>query len=351
MRRPIRTLVTIIGLMGGMLSDSGWGWAQTFPLSLVDQANHTLNLTAAPQRVGTPGISLASFILALGGQEQLASITPEVQSTPWLRRILPKISQLPTPFVRPASVHLEPLLTRKPDLVALWNTHQALGARLERLGIPVLYLGYSNATEMMTAARLLGQALGPASQAQAERFIQYYQGNLERVASALRPLKDTERPRVYYAALSPLHTEGQNSMVNHWIEQAGGINVAAQAGLPAEAQVSLEQLLIWQPEFIITLERSTQQAILDDPRWQSLPAVQAGRVLLNPKGINAWCTRATETALQIFWAAQQFHPQLFSTLDLAAETRRFYQELYQYSLSDQEVRLILQGADPQEITP
>lgn len=350
MRRSHR-LMTLIGLAGVLLSYSSWGWAQTFPLSLVDQAQHRLQLAATPQRVGTPGISLASFILALGGQEQLASITPEVQSNPWLRRILPNISQLPTPFVRPASVHLEQLLAHKPDLVALWNTHQGLGGRLERLDIPVLYLGYSNATEMMSAARLLGQALGPTSQAQAERFIQYYQGNLDRVSSALQTLKDTERPRVYYAALSPLHTEGQHSMVNHWIEQAGGINVAAHAGLPAEAQVSLEQLLVWQPEFIITLDRNTQQAIEDDPRWQSLAAVQAGRVLLNPKGINAWCTRASETALQILWAAQHFHPQLFPSLDLAAETRHFYQSFYQYRLSDQEVQLILQGADPQELTP
>lgn len=311
---------------------------------LKDQAGHLLPLSEPVKRVGTPGISLASLILALGGWQQLSAITPEVQNNPWLRRIIPEISRLPTPFARPAGVHLEQLLLDKPGLAVLWLTHQALGARLERLGIKVLYLGYSTEGEMIQAVRLLGQALGLS--AQAEAFIQYYQHNLQRVSAALADLPKSARPRVYYAGLSPLHTEGQQSMVERWIEQAGGINVAAQAGLPAEAQVSLEQLLIWQPEFIITLEESARQAILNDPRWRSLAAVQHGRVLLNPKGINAWCTRAAETALQVLWAAQQLHPQRLAALDMPEETRRFYQQFYQYTLTDEEVQLMLQGAPP-----
>lgn len=318
---------------------------------LLDQRGHSVQLPTSVKRVGTPGISLASLILALGGRSQLYAITPEVQSNPWLRRIMPEISRLPTPFVRPAGVQLESLLIHKPDLVTLWLNHQGLGERLERLGLPVLYVGYRNAEEMHQAARLLGHALGPAPSQRAEAFIQYYQHTVQRVAQGLTGLGDAERPRVYYAALSPLHTEGQASMVTTWIEQAGGLNVAAQAGLPAEAQVSLEQLLVWQPHVIITLEASTQAAILKDPRWQSLPAVRDGRVWVNPKGINAWCTRAAETALQVLWAAQSLHPARFQNVDLVEETRRFYQQFYQYALTDAEIQHILRGADPSDLLP
>ncbi|ACO79251.1 periplasmic solute binding protein of iron siderophore transporter [Azotobacter vinelandii CA] len=339
--RPIGWLL----LVGLALQGAAPAWTQE-QRSLTDQAGHVLHLPARVERVGTPGISMASLILALGGRAQLSAITPEVQGNPWLLRLMPEIGRLPTPFVRPAGVHLEQLLAGKPDLVTLWTTHQALGTRLERLGMAVLYLGYDSPEDMIGAARLLGQALGPAQRARAEAFVDYYRNVLQRVSAGLSGLDDAEKPRLYYAGLSPLSTEGQDSMVDAWIERAGGINVAARAGLPADAQVSLEQLLVWQPQFIVVLEESTRRAILADPRWQSLPAVRDGRVLLNPKGINAWCTRAAETALQVLWAARQLHPQRFADVDMAAETRDFYRRFYQYELSDEEVGLILQGADP-----
>lgn len=307
---------------------------------------HAARISGSAQRIGTPGISMASLILVLSDRHKLAAITPEVRDNPWLTRIAPEVSRLPTPFSRPAGVNTEALLATRPDLVILWQGNQLLGSQLEALAIPVLQMSYGTPEEMKAAIRQLGHALGREEMARGEALIAYYEHNLQRVAKALRGLPERARPRVYYASIVPLHTEGSKSMVNSWIEAAGGINVAARGGLQGDGQVHLEDIVKWDPEIIVTLDAAGRQAILDDPRWRMISAVRNRRVLVNPKGINAWCTRAAEAALQVLWAAGMFHPELLPGLDMAAETRRFYRQFYAYELNDEEVTHVLQGLPP-----
>ncbi len=314
--------------------------------TLTDQTGHTLTLAGPVTRVGTPGISMASLILALSEPQKLVAITPEVRDNPWLQRIVPAVRQAGTPFTRPAGVNLEALLALQPQLVTLWTGNPHLARRLAPLGIAVLNLEYHDPDSLKAAVRLLGDAMGPAEQKKATAFVQYYDSVLQRVSQGLAGLPGQQRPRVYYAGATPLDTEGRHSMVDAWIRLAGGLNVAAEAGLQADARIQPEQLLLWDPDLIITLDRHQQQAIQADPRWQSLRAVREQRVLANPGGINAWCTRAAESALQLLWAARLFHPERFAGLDLAGETRYFYQTFYHYLLDEAELARVLHGEPP-----
>ncbi|WP_052314989.1 hypothetical protein [Thiocystis violascens] len=50
--------------------------------TLVDQAGQILHLSEPVQRIGTPGISMASLILAIGGGDSLQAVAPEVRDNP-----------------------------------------------------------------------------------------------------------------------------------------------------------------------------------------------------------------------------------------------------------------------------
>ena len=312
----------------------------------IDLIGHRIDVPAEVQRVGTPGISMASLIVVLGGPAKLVAATPEVRDNPWLRRIAPALAQVPVPFTRPVGVNPESLLALRPELVTLWFGNAPTAARIEALGIPVFTLGYTTPDEMRQTVRLLGRAMGPMEAERAELFVRYYDDNLARVAQGLAGLLPAERPRVYYASLDPLLTEGSASMIDAWITHAGGINTAARAGLKGDGHVQLEDVLAWNPQIIVTLDTAQRDAILADARWQHVDAVRNHRVLVNPRGVNAWCTRATEAALQVLWAAKTLHPKRFASIDMAAETRRFYRLFYRYELDDDEVARVLGGLPP-----
>lgn len=345
MRQPTTTGRLLLALLLLVASGAVAGAA----IQVTDQRGRTLAFDQPVQRLGTPGISLASLILLLGGPSSLMAVAPEVLDNPWLQRLWPELSDLPTPFSRPAGVNPESLLQLRPELVALWHNHTPLGRRLESLGIPVVYFNYGTPAELQQAALLLGRLLGDAAYARAEAFVADYQRQLDRVAAALADLPAAGRPGVYYASIGLLHTEGSDSMVDAWVRLAGGRNLAAAAGLQRDVRIHLEDLLAWNPDIIITQTAALQQSLLADGRLQGIKAVREGRVIANPASINAWCTRAAEAALQVPWAAQVFHPERFAGLDLAAETRRFHQDYYGLQLTDEEVARILRGQPPQRI--
>lgn len=329
------------------------GWSTQSPkaetgIALTDQSGRTMFLPGPARRVGTPGISMASLLLAIGGRGSLAAATPEVASNPWLTRIFPELSGLPTPFSRPTGFNLEALLARRPDMALLWRGTARQRAVLESAGVPVLTVAYATPAELRRAARLLGRALGPEAEARAAAFVRFYDAALARVAAGLAGLPAPARPRVYYASIDPLRTEGAGTMVDSWISLAGGVNVAAAAGLRGDARMHMEDVLALDPQVVFAIGRSQRAAILADPRWRGVAAVRAGRVYVCPKGVNVWSARAAETALQVLWAAKTLHPDRFRALDIEEETRRFHKIFYGYDLSPDELSRMLRGDPPPE---
>jgi iron complex transport system substrate-binding protein len=206
-------------------------------------------------------------------------------------------------------------------------------------------VGFARQHRAKTPEARVPTALGADGIRKAEDFLRYYRRNLRRVDAALATASDRQRPRVYFASTDPLRTEGRGSMADSWITSAGGQNVAAEA-VDRDGRVSFDQVIRWAPDVIVVLEASVRAAIVEDPRWQSLAAVREGLVMVNPRGINAWCTRASETALQVLWAAKLFHPGLLADVDLRREVRDFHQRFYGYVLTEGEIDRMLSGAPP-----
>lgn len=298
------------------------------------------------RRIATPGISLASLVVALTGPQSLAAVAPEVRHNLWLQRVFPAAESWSTPFSSSNVANVELLLKVDPSLVILWRSGKAVAERLRRLNLPVVEVSYSTPQEMIGATRVIADALGPEARQRAEALIAFYQRALAEVAAQTHSLQECAKPRVYYAGISPRHTEGQNSMVDAWISSAGGVNVAAAAGYQKNVEVSVEQVLSWDPDVVITLDAHERDVFLSDARWSPMKAVVTRRVYACPKGVNSWCTRAAEASLQVLWAAKILHPRLFQSLEVGRNVRAFYAEFYGYVLDDSELQNVVNGLPP-----
>lgn len=334
-------------LSGLLLLLASWagGPAVASTVQLLDQEGHPLFLAEPAQRLASHGVSMTTLILLLGGQQQLVATSSEVKANPWLHQIFPALATITTPFTGSAStVDIETLLARHPDLVVIWKGNPALRQQLTRLGIPTLTLGYSTPEELTAAIRLLASAMGPDARQIAANYLAYYQGNIALLQRQLGHLAAQDKPKIYYSASSPLETEGRQTLVDSWIREAGGQNVAD--GIPGSQRIALETLLSWDPDIIIVRDKQNLSAFTQDPRLARLRAVKTGRLYVNPKGLNVWSTRAGETALQLLWAARCFHPQRFASIDLRREVAWFYQTFYHYPLSARELDRLLAGDPP-----
>lgn len=130
------------------------------------------------------------------------------------------------------------------------------------------------------------------------------------------------------------------------IERAGGRNVADDGGATRGlVNASIEQVIVANPDTIVTWDRNFFASVFDDPLWQGISAVQEGRVYLSPTAPFGWIDRppSLNRMMGLQWMAGLMYPTLWQA-DLRADTRAFYKLYYHVDLSDEDLERLLEWA-------
>ena len=290
------------------------------------------------------------MVLMLGGADKLVATSLQARKQPWLRRLYPRIAEVPAAFDAAGGVNVETLIGARPDVVLM-----AYGGSLPRwmdaieaYHVPIVMMPNDSLDGLKTTVRMTGEVLGERESRIAAEYIRYFDANLRRVTQVTSQLPQSERPKVLHTATPGiLVVDGRDSVIDDWIRVAGGVNAADVVGLGRP--VSMEQVAAWDPDVIIVgtaPNQRSRQAILDDPRWRQIKAVREGRVFANPSGAYLWDRHSAEAALQVLWAAKTLHPELFADLDVKAETRRFYSRFFHHELTGPELASIMNATAP-----
>lgn len=264
------------------------------------------------------------------------------------QRDLPEVGLLTG---RGDTANVEIVLNLKPDLIvdfgSVRDTFASLATSVqERTGISyVLIDGRFDATA--ASFRVLGNMLGVPERG--EVLARYTEDLFARLDKTLA-VHEYKRPRVYLArGPEGLETGLKGSINTEIIERAGGRNVAesndARRGI---VNVSPEQLLLWNPDIIITWDRNFHAKVMkgDDPLWQGLKAVREGRVYLAPTAPFGWIDRppSVNRLIGLPWLASIFHGERFA-FDIREDTRAFYKLFYHVDVSDADLQTLIAWAD------
>ena len=109
---------------------------------------------------------------------------------------------------------------------------------------------------------------------------------------------------------------------------------------------SIEQVLVWNPEVIVTIDRDFATQIYDDPAWATIAAVRARRVHLSPKLPFGWVDfpPSVNRLIGLWWLAKILYPDLFPE-NLSLLTREFYEKFYHVRVTDQQIDHVLAERD------
>jgi iron complex transport system substrate-binding protein len=250
------------------------------------------------------------------------------------------------------TVSLERLVAAKPDLVldfgSVSATFVSLADRVQsQTGIPYVLVDGSFAATS-TSVNLAGDILGkPARGAEIAGYIQKTFALVDGVLSRAPP---TKRPRVYLArGPEGLETGGRGSLNSEIIERVGAVNVAEGLGGRGNiATASLEQILAWNPDAIVTIDRGFFRDVKSKPGWDKLKAVTEGRVYLSPSEPWGWIDAppSINRMIGLRWLLSIFYPEA-AHVDLRADTREFYKNFYGVAVSDAQIdRLLGVGKSP-----
>jgi iron complex transport system substrate-binding protein len=162
----------------------------------------------------------------------------------------------------------------------------------------------------------------------AEALALWYESELKDARS--RAARAKAKPLVYYGrGPAGLQTGGRGSINVEVLELLGARN-AAEGARPGLATVSFEQVILWNPEVILTTDPNFWRLAWVDARWRAVEAVQRKQVFLSPHLPFGWFDfpPGANRLLGIWWAGKLLEPAAFADVDLRAKAREFHRRFY-----------------------
>jgi len=318
------------------------------PREIRDATGRRIALPARVERVYAAGPPASVLAFAVAPDKLLGWTTP---LRPDERPFVPaRYADLPT-FGRLTgrgnTANVEVVLAAKPDVIvdygAVTPTFASLAQRVqEQTGIPYVLLDGAF-DRMPESIRAFGEIAGARDAA--ERLAQHAERTLADVARSVDAIPLAQRPRVYYGrGPRGLETGLAGSINVESLERAGGVNVAAELGRGGLAQVSLEQVLRWNPEVIVTTDPNFLASVRGDASWRGIAAVRSGRVHLAPAVPFGWIDfpPSINRLVGLPWLLRVFHPKAYRE-DLRARVRAFYALAYHQAPDDAQLDALLAG--------
>ena len=240
-------------------------------------------------------------------------------------------------------INLETLIKYKPELILVWQDDmmvQSIKKELKKIKTPDLMIPFRKVTDMPSAFRLAGNAIGEGKRG--ETLAAYSQNIINEVKANT---SKTQPTRYYYAeGLDGLSTECDQSFHVEAINFAGGANVhkCRQKDLLGLEKISFEKLLNYNPDVIFVQTAVVYNDIKDDPMWKNLKAVKNGRIYLVPTQPFNWIDRPPSfmRVLGIQWLAKKLHPQTYK-IDLNKRTKEYYDLFLHVKLNDRQTKNLL----------
>lgn len=333
-----------------LLPGRAWAQAQSPLLQVFGK------LPATPRRLFAAGPPAAVLLAALAPDRLLGwPAKPAESARAWLpaaARDKPVLGRLAG---RGSTVSLEALMALQPDLVVdagtVDATYRSTAQRVaEQTGLAYVLVD-GRLADSPAQLRELGRLLGVG--ARAEALARYAEEALA-LARALKQGGDAPGrgvPGVYLArSADGLETALAGSINAEIIEAAGGRNVAdpnagGQGGRGGVARVSLEQVLAWNPDWLLTQDAGFFRSLRADANWRSLSAVREGRVLLLPDRPFGWVDGppGINRLLGLRCLAQSLHAGRPLAREALDEAQSFHQLFWGVTPSREDLQALLDG--------
>ncbi|MFO1444497.1 ABC transporter substrate-binding protein [Bacillus sp. Bva_UNVM-123] len=245
--------------------------------------------------------------------------------------------------------NLEALIAAKPDVIidigeAKKTVKEDMDEIQKTTGIPTIFVEAKLDT-IPEAFKTLGALL--SEEEYGNTLAAYSEEAIKAAKDFVTAKPENEWVKIFYGiGESGLNTNGKGSFHAEIFDFVGLDNVAVldqAASKGGGNEVSMEQLLLWQPDVIIFEPNSMyEKALAGDALWKDLKAVQEGKVYEVPVGPYNWLgfPPSINRILGIKWLGNLFYPEQFD-YDMLKETKEFYQLFYHYELTDEEATKLL----------
>lgn len=237
-------------------------------------------------------------------------------------------------------MNIEEIIKLKPDVIIdigepKKNIKKDMDELQEITKIPTIFIN-SELFNTAKAFRILGELLNSSEKGEAlAKFTD------EALEFAKEGSSKIENPKTIYQTSNMDGTGADLDGTLHAeiINLIGGKNAAkvkAKGGKPSQ-QVYMEDIMLWNPDIIITSNWEGEKFIKNRPEWKEIDAVKNNQVFLAPLIPYSWISQppSANRIIGIYWMAEIVYPEIYS-VNLKEKTKEWYKLAYSYELTDNE---------------
>ena len=309
--------------------------------TVVDDCGRQVEIPAQVSRI-VPSGPLAQIVLFAIAPEMFVGLASEWDDSAQ-GIIADEYLQLPVfgQLYGSADLNVEELALADPQLIVdigepKDSGNEDLDTLQAQTGIPTVYVS-ATLKDMPQTFRTLGKLLG--REEKGEELAQFCQ-------------------RVYDRTQSIIEQVGANKVNALYILGQEGLNVLARGSYHAEVmdlltnnlavvdsptskgtgnEVTLEQIALWNPDFILFAPGSIYDDVDTRDTWVDLTAIQTHRYVQVPQGPHNWMGTppSVQRYLALIWLTAQLYPQ-YCDYDVKAEVMEYYRLFYGCQLTDEQ---------------
>lgn len=309
--------------------------------SVTDALGRTVDFVKVPERVVVTGKALfmiadAIYLFPEAGKRIVGIGNPNQGASSFIPIIDPDFGNK---TILESDAGPEQIAALQPDAVILKSSMaEKLGAPLEALKIPVVYIDFETPEQYQRDLATLGMLF--QNEKRSIEVGQFFQERYEKINKITGSLKEEDRPRtllLYYNdkdGTVAFNIPPMTWMQTILVQTAGGQPVWQDAN-PGKgwAKVSLEQIAAWDADtiFLVSYFKNPDEVVKElkaDPQWKNLRAIQQEKLYAFPGDIYSWDQPDPRWILGLTWLAGTLHPDQYPGLDMVKESAAFFQTLY-----------------------
>ena len=288
----------------------------SYPLTVTDQAGRTVTFEKAPEKIASSYYISTSLLEAKANTRNIYKLAA------------PAIVSLPN-MGTAKEFNTEACVAAAPDVVFLPMKLKKTADTLESLGIKAVVVNPEDQSLLEECITLVGKITNNVGRAEAlNNSIKTF------LADNKTNVSGENTPSVYLAGNSSvLSTAGSKMYQNTLLTNAGGKNVASELTDTYWANVSYEQILAWNPDYIVIAADATYtvEDILNDSNLAGCNAVKNKNVVKLPNDIEAWDSPVPGSFLGSIYIASVLHPEKVTKDFYETCVTKFYESFYGFT--------------------
>jgi iron complex transport system substrate-binding protein len=251
--------------------------SQEYPRQAIDSDGFNVSVPGPARRIVSQYWSIDEFVYTVAPPEHVIAVSESAYLSG-----ISNVNHHVQRFRPAVATDPERVLRLSPDLVIVSNSSRADYCAIVRsAGIPIYraFTMFTTLEELAETIRLIGYLTGDdrAAEEEVKRFWVAIEA-----ARAKRP-PNAPRPRIL--GISGHYGWGRQTVFDEIVRTLGAINVAAEGGLKGSGAVNSEQIVRWNPEWIVIgtdpgRKQEARSRLLADPAIALTQAAREGHILV-----------------------------------------------------------------------